>query len=255
MTKRFYADFGAALAQLDRSALAKNLAASRIALRRASDSWHTIEGVVATIKVDQNLVPADESALLAMFAQACDVGRQGVQITTELFDRILAPVGLVELMAKNEPEITPILTLKSLPPHDAAEFRAAGLTDIEILSLLRTGLSSFGSVVASTKKFGATATMLASLTKAGTGLDRIRQIGIDGWRSDIIDGHSDWKKFWGAVQMIAGGGAMVVDALAGGAVEGVTLGLATPLALPAVLTSAAMGLGLAANGAKEFDPS
>jgi hypothetical protein len=256
MPSRFNAHFAAALAQVDKDKLQTNLVASRIALRRVSDSWHAIEGTVATIKLDQYLAPSDEAALLAMFRLAVEASRASVHLAVEFTDRILAPVGLLDLMAKNESFLSRTLTLKSLPAHDVDELRAASLTDIEILKLLQTGLAAFSSMARPVdSRFGVTAVFLASLAKADAAIDQLATMTITDWRSDIIDGHSFWRKFWGGVQIAAGVVVGGFDVLAAGVVEPATLGLATPIAIPAAVASVAAGVGVGATGAKEFtDP-
>jgi hypothetical protein len=146
--------------------------------------------------------------------------------------------GALELTLANAMAVAPRLSVRALPSYDVAELRSAGLTDPEILEMLRQGIRTFRNSVAGGAAVAVPPTWFA---RADGKLKRLGSWGISDWRADIVDGDSGWEVFWDGVKIV--GGAVIVAADLAGAVE--TLG--------ATIVSVASGAGLIADGARDLD--
>lgn len=234
----FERQFSAAVSAIDPARLKRDLQALRDALVRMTRDWHLVEAMATQMKLEGSVRKGDQDLLLTVLRHAVDENRHGLKVARRFVREHARGGGVLELTLANAMAVAPRLSLHALPAYDVAELRVAGLTDPEILEMLRQGIRSFRESVVSGAAVGVAPRWFAS---ADSKLKRLGSWGIGDWRVDIVDGDSGWEVFWDGVKIV--GGAVIVAADLAGAVE--TLG--------ATIVSVASGAGLIADGARDLD--
>lgn len=165
--------FEASLASIDNRQLEKNLIDLRGAVKRLAAAWHVVEPAIARLKLDNAIHPSEESVLLPILRHAASESRASLKAVRRTISNTLKPSGIIDVVASGAPSFAPKVRINSLPPIDAAELRALGLTDVEILRILRAGIHEYRTNIARTRKvdlserlFGRIDTRLKAIEKS-----------------------------------------------------------------------------------------
>jgi hypothetical protein len=234
----FDAKFEASLARIDRGRLVKQLNELRRALNQSTAAWQFVEPTVARLKLDNAVPRSEESVLLAILRLAAKENRRSLRVFRRFILDILTPPGLLDIIVSSAPTFAPKVRLQSLPPIEAVELRASGLTNVQILHLLRTGIHEYRTTIVRTQKVDFSQRRFDRIDAMLESIDRWKW---KEWSSDILEGNSAWELFFDYVKV--GAGLVIAGANVAGAVE--TLG--------ATAVSFASGVGLMASGLHDFE--
>jgi hypothetical protein len=230
-------DFDPLARKVDQESLAAQLNALRPAFAANVRNWRAAEVTVPRIKLDGVLRKQEEDFVVSLMRQTVSDALRSLRLSGRLMKEVAVDTGVLQFVIDHQESLSNDVTLRGLPPYDAAELRASGLDDRTVLTLLLDGIRTYRSQdVAHTAQL--CARKFATLSKA---IKPLMEADANAWRRDIVHGNSWWEAGWDAVKIVAG--AVIVGANLAGATT--TVG--------STLISVASGAGLIADGARDLD--